>query len=85
MRHSKTLATALLTSWALSACSTVEYIEVTPQCTPPSQPALPSIDKGELWDALGDAQYRQLERYILQLWAFADEQTAMLDAICNRG
>jgi hypothetical protein len=45
---------------------------------------LPFLDKGELWDALGDDRYRELERYILQLWAFSDEQSAMLDAICNR-
>jgi hypothetical protein len=83
MRHSKTLATALLTSWALSACSTVEYIEVTPQCAPPSHPALPSIDAGELWDALGDAEYRQLERYLNALWAFSDEQAALLSVVCG--
>jgi hypothetical protein len=59
-------------------------VDIRPQCTPPTQPALPVVDRGELWDALGDTKYRVLERYIFQLWAFADEQTAILDAICNR-
>lgn len=70
---------------ALSAasCSTVEYIEVTPQCTPPPEPALPVIDKGSMWEALGDAEYRKVERYINSLWQHADEQAAMLDSLCE--
>ena len=68
---------------ALSACSTVEYVEITPQCTPPPSPALPELSKGELWDALGDEQYRALERYVNGLWAYADEQGAMLEVLCN--
>ncbi|MDX5376371.1 MAG: hypothetical protein LPK08_02475 [Halomonas sp.] len=43
---------------------------------------MPSLDKGELWDALGDTRYRELERYINELWAYSDEQAAMLDALC---
>lgn len=66
----------------LSACSAVEYIEITPQCTPPSTPALPSIDMGETWELLGDARYRELERYINALWAHSDEQAALLDVLC---
>lgn len=76
-------ATLLAAALLLSACSTVEYVEVTPQCAPPSTPALPSIDMGGLWDALGDARYRQLERYINGLWGYADEQAALLDVLCG--
>ena len=84
MRQTNALMIAgLLAIFAGSGCSTVEYVEVTPQCTPPSQPALPVIDAGELWDALGDAEYRQLERYVNTLWGYADEQAAMLDALCG--
>jgi hypothetical protein len=36
-----------------------------------------------MWDALGDAAYRDLERYINGLWGYADEQAAMLDVLCN--
>jgi len=74
------LTLALLLS--LSACATTEYVEITPQCSPPSAPALPSIDRGSLWDALGDAEYRRLEAYILGLWAHSDEQGALLDVLC---
>ena len=84
MRQTNALMIAgLLAIFAGSGCSTVEYVEVTPQCTPPSQPALPVIDQGELWDALGDARYRQLERYINGLWAFSDEQAALLQVLCG--
>ena len=67
----------------VSGCATTEYVEVRPQCTPPAQPALPVVDRGELWDALGDAQYRELERYINGVWAWADEQAALLGELCE--
>jgi len=73
----------LVFSVATSGCASTEYVEIRPQCTPPSQPALPVISMGETWELLGDARYRELERYILQLWSFADEQSAMLDVICQ--
>lgn len=74
---------ALMATFAVSGCSTVEFVEIKPRCTPPTQPALPVIDQGELWDALGDAQYRQLEAYINGLWGYADEQAALLGVICG--
>lgn len=77
------LAPALLALCAVSGCETTEYIHVTPECTPPPQPALPEIDRGELWGALGDDRYRQLERYINGVWAFSDEQGAMLSELCE--
>lgn len=73
----------LMAIFAGSGCSSIEYVEVTPSCAPPSQPALPLIDQGELWDALGDARYRQLERYINGLWAWGDEQAALLEVLCS--
>ncbi|MCP1316379.1 hypothetical protein [Halomonas sp. 707B3] len=77
------LAAALLALCAVSGCTTTEYIHVIPECTPPPQPALPEIDRGELWDALGDDRYRELERYINGVWAFSDEQGALLDSLCE--
>lgn len=68
---------------SVASCSTVEYIRVTPQCTPPPSPVLPELSKGELWDKLGDDSYRQLERYINGVWAFSDEQGAMLEELCS--
>jgi len=44
---------------------------------------LPIIDQGSLWDALGDARYRVIESYINELWAYSDEQAAMLEALCE--
>src|SRR5690554_6750356 len=65
-----------------SGCSACEYVEVTPQRTPPRQPALPVIDAAALWDALGDAEYRQHGRYVNGLWGYADEQAALLSVLC---
>ena len=77
------LTSALLATFAVSGCARTEYVEIRPSCTPPSQPALPLIDMGETWELLGDARYRELERYINGLWAYSDEQAAMLDALCE--
>lgn len=84
MKQTSVLMTvALLATFAGSGCTTTEYREVRPQCTPPSEPALPLIDRGELWDALGDDRYRELERYLNTLWGYADEQAAMLGELCD--
>ncbi|MEL7966372.1 hypothetical protein AAG587_08345 [Vreelandella neptunia] len=74
---------ALAVTFAVSGCTTTEYIHVSPECTPPPQPVLPKIDQGELWDALGDERYRELERYINGVWAYSDEQGAMLKTLCE--
>ena len=74
----------LAISVATSGCTTTtEYVTLQPQCAPPKQPALPVIDRGELWDKLGDSEYRVLERYVNGLWSWADEQAAMLDVLCG--
>ncbi len=67
----------------VSACTTVEYVPITPECTPPPSPVLPEISKGDLWQSLGDESYRELEAYLNGLWAAYDEQAAMLDALCG--
>ena len=67
----------------VSGCARTEYVDIRPQCTPPTQPALPVVDRGELWDALGDTKYRVLERYVNGLWAYADEQAALLGELCE--
>jgi len=68
----------------VSGCARTEYVEIRPNCTPPAQPALPAISRGGLWDALGDEQYRELERYLNILWGYADEQAALLGELCAR-
>lgn len=74
---------ALTATLGVSGCTTVEYVPVSLHCTPPPEPALPAISRGELWDKVGDEHYRRIESYITQLWAYADEQAAMLDALCE--
>lgn len=76
-------ASVLAAIFAVSGCTATEYIHVIPECTPPPKPTLPLIDQGELWDALGDERYRELERYINGVWAFSDEQGAMLKTLCE--
>lgn len=68
---------------AVSACSTVEYIEVTPNCSPVVIPNLPVIDNGDLWDALGDEKYRVIESYADGLWGIIDEQAAIISEVCG--
>lgn len=77
------MVSGLLATLGISACTTTEFVHVTPECTPPPQPVLPELSKGDLWDALGDERYRQLERYINGVWAFSDEQGAMLQTLCT--
>ena len=69
---------------AASGCTTTtEYVR--PQCAVPPVPSLPVIDRGALWDALGDPEYRRLERYIDGLWQAVDERGAILSATCGGG
>lgn len=77
------LVSALTAIFAVSGCTATRYITVAPKCVPPAEPVLPAIDRGALWDVLGDQQYRVIERYVDDLWAYADEQAAMLQTLCG--
>lgn len=79
---------ALLAIFAVSlagcASTPPETVIAAPQCTAPAPPAnLPVIDRGALYDDVGDAEYRSIERYINRLWAYADEQAAILAVLCG--
>lgn len=74
---------ALAATLGVSGCARTEYVTLQPQCEPVVVPALPLLDRGELWDALGDAQYRELERYINGLWGVIDEQAALIKSVCQ--
>lgn len=91
---------ALVATFAVSGCETVQYIEVSPECKPPPEPVLPTISNGELWGTFvdaaryreasdpvesGDEAYRVLEGYINDVWAYSDEQGAMLGELCDKG
>jgi hypothetical protein len=77
------LSSALLVLSVASCTTQTTKAPVPVGCTPPPVPGLPLIDRGELWDALGDAEYRVLERYIDRLWSHVDEQAAMLEVLCQ--
>ena len=78
------LVLALLATLGVSGCATTtEYVTLQPQCEPVGVPALPILDRGALWDALGDARYRELERYINGIWGVVDEQAALIEAVCQ--
>lgn len=84
MKQMSGLAVLALTAlFAVSGCARTEYVTLQPQCEPVVVPALPILDRGELWDALGDAQYRELERYINGIWGVVDEQAALIEAVCD--
>ena len=86
MKQMNALLTAglLAISVATSGCATTtEYVSLQPQCEPVVVPALPLVDMGETWELLGDARYRELERYINGLWGVVDEQAALIDSICQ--
>lgn len=77
------LALVLLATLGISACTTTEFVHVTPECTPPPKPVLPELSKGDLWESIGDDQYRELERYINGIWAYSDEQGAVIETLCT--
>lgn len=84
MRTNVLLTAGLLAiSVATSGCARTEHVTLQPQCEPVVVPALPILDMGETWELLGDARYRELEHYILQLWGVVDEQAALIEAVCQ--
>ena len=83
LRNGLLTASLLAISVATSGCATTELVTLQPQCEPVPVPALPLLDRGELWQDLGDAQYRELERYISGLWSVIDEQAAVIEAVCD--
>ena len=83
MKPRSALLTSALMVIFVASCTTLEYVPVKIECTPPPEPVLPEIDRGALWDSVGDTQYRVIETYINELWRYSDEQAAMLGAICG--
>lgn len=65
---------------AISACSTVK--EQAPVCSPVVVPVLPALDKGAMWDKLGDEHYREVETYINTLWEVIDKQRVITNSVC---
>lgn len=69
---------------AVSGCAgspVVEYVQ--PDCPVIQRPVLPELSRGDLWDALGDAEYRRVERYVNGVWSLVDQQEAALEAVCE--
>ena len=70
----------------LTSCSsTPDVIYLQPQCSVPTLSALPQVDAGELWDAIGDDTYQQLvlrEKLIMD-WAL--DIRAIVQEVCQNG
>lgn len=80
MTTTRALVLALLCS-AISACTTVETIELRPSCTPPALPALPVIESRQL-EGLDDTTFWALMERERRLTDWALELEAMLSALC---
>lgn len=77
-------ASLVAASAAISGCaSQPETVFLQPSCQPAVTPALPDLDRGEMWMALGDAEYRRVESYIGGLWQVIDEQRAIIKSVCS--
>ena len=67
----------------LAGCATTERVYITPDCTVPPRPTLPTVDAGELWDAVGDDMYRVLEERDARLTDWALELEAGVRVLCE--
>lgn len=84
MNGTKLLALLVL-SVVISGCAREQVVvPAKPLCSPTVIPVLPVIDRGALWDKLGDKDYRTVESYIDSLWGVVDEQQAVLDVVCQK-
>lgn len=65
----------------LTACETVEYVEVHPECETPPLPVLPELQ----WDELQGSEdaLRRLEEYEALLVDSLIEHRKMLKALCE--
>ena len=68
---------------ALAGCATAERVYITPDCTVPPRPTLPTVDAGELWDTVGDDMYRVLEDRDARLTDWALELEAGMIVLCQ--
>ena len=80
------VASVLVATLVISGCSsTPDVIYLQPQCSVPTLSALPQVDAGELWDAIGDDTYQQLvlrEKLIMD-WAL--DMRAIVQEVCQNG
>ena len=75
------LAVFGVVSGCASPAPSVVYL--SPDCPIVQRPTLPELNRGEIWDAMGDAGYREVERYINGVWAIVDQQDAILNMLCS--
>lgn len=88
MKPTTALLTSALLVISVASCTTTTrtvYVTEPLDCEVdlPTEPELPLIDRGHLWDRLGDEEYRDVERYINTLWGYTDELTATLNELCR--
>ena len=76
------LVCALCAALVAGCATRTEYLEVSPECTVPPQPSLPTITGDEL-AGLPDSVYWKLERREKRLTDWAMEMSAALREICE--
>jgi len=83
------VVTSLLAILATGCTTKTEYVEVSPECSPPPAPAI-DLDRAALYEALrageskdGLIMYRRTEDTIDSLIDWGKEQRAILREICS--
>lgn len=78
------LASVLLAMLATGCATTSETIYVYPECTPAPQPMV-DIDRGELWDALGEDPewFWRVDGAFDRLIDWGLENQAVLERVCD--
>lgn len=78
------MVSALAVASLIAGCAIERHYYHEPVCEPEIRPVLPSIDAGELWDAVGPVMFADLEdlQAALVSWALANE--AIINSVCRR-
>ena len=79
-------ASVLAAISGINACtSTPQVVYIKPECSVPIRAPLPTVDAGELWDAVGADTYDILVEREKLIADWALEMESMLEQICGRG
>ena len=83
LKNKNLLLLGLLAILATSGCTTKTEIRYAkPMCEAPPQPALPSVNAGDLWDRIGQGDYDTLAIRESLLVDWAMEMQSMINILC---